>query len=532
MPISSDTNRVSYQCDGTSAVFAFPYRFHAQADLQGFIYNSSLTEPNIIKALELNAAGGLGYTISATADDSNVYPNGGSVVLNSAPNVDCKIVIFRSSAVTNAFSVSKNGPIPSSGLNNAVDYLTMLLQRAQDLNTRSIRLPDGYPLSFDSNLPNTLNPGTVLTLNSTATGFALGPTASEVASANSSAIAAAASEATAIAQAAAASNSATQANSAAVSVGNNLLLVNSAVTSVGNAVALIGSTAYWGAESASSALSAYNSQVLANSAAISAGNNAAIASSSALSASNSAATASSSALSASNSMALLYPLGGQNQVLMIHGSSGAGATWRRPPMPTITILNTSANATYTVPTQAAYLKIRMVGGGASGGSNAADGLSGAATIFGTSFLVPVLRCTGGQAPAGGSPGDVSPGGTASGGDINYQGGGGQGGGNASSDSGGQGGVSPFGGAGAGGGFAGIYPAGVAGQPNTGSGGGGSCSSNISRAGGGAGGYLEKLLIPTASSYVYTIGDGGARPSAGYGGGAGGSGVIIIEEHYI
>lgn len=323
MPISSVTNRVSYQCDGTSAVFAFPYRFHAHADLQGFIYNSSLSEPNIIRALELNASGGFGFTVSATADQSNVYPNGGSVVLNSAPNAQCVIVVFRSSAITNGFSISKNGPIPSSGINNAFDYLTMLIQRGQDLLTRSVRLPDGYPRTFDPTLPNTIVASSVLMFNSGATGFAIGPTAYEIANAQSSALSAANSQASANA-------SATAAGSAAVSVGNNLLLVNSAVTSVNNAVSLIGSTAYWGAEAQSSALSAFNSQVLANSGALSASNSATLANSAAISAGAQAVLAgaqavlaASAALSANNATASIAVI--QNSGDLIVGSAASTA---------------------------------------------------------------------------------------------------------------------------------------------------------------------------------------------------------------
>jgi len=543
MPISSVTNRVSYQCDGTSAVFAFPYRFHAHADLQGFIYNSSLSEPNIIRALELNASGGFGFTVSATADQSNVYPNGGSVVLNSAPNAQCVIVVFRSSAITNGFSISKNGPIPSSGINNAFDYLTMLIQRGQDLLTRSVRLPDGYPRTFNPTLPNTIVASSVLMINSGATGFAIGPTAYEIANAQSSALSAANSEASANA-------SATAAGSAAVSVGNNLLLVNSAVTSVNNAVSLIGSTAFWGAEAASSALSAFNSQVLANSGALSASNSATLANSAAVSAGAQAVSAGSAALSANNAAANIaviqasgdliigsgvgsaarLPLSEQNSVLMVHGSSSQGVTWRRPPSPKITNLGTSANATFTVTPQASFLRIRMVGGGGSGGWNGADGNPGAATVFGTSFLTPALVCTpGGGAGAGGAP---SAGGLASGGDVNFPGCGGGGGSNGGGGApAGNGGCSFFGGNGVGG--VGGTPGAAAGSDaaaNSGSGGGGSCSSNIARAGGGAGGYLEKVLIPTASSYTYTVGDGGVKPISFCG--AGGSGRIIIEEYFI
>lgn len=323
MPISSVTNRVSYQCDGTSAVFAFPYRFHAHADLQGFIYNSSLSEPNIIRALELNASGGFGFTVSATADQSNVYPNGGSVVLNSAPNAQCVIVVFRSSAITNGFSISKNGPIPSSGINNAFDYLTMLIQRGQDLLTRSVRLPDGYPRTFDPTLPNTIVASSVLMFNSGATGFAIGPTAYEIANAQSSALSAANSQASANA-------SAVAANSAAVSAGNSAFNANSAAVSIQNAVSLIGSTAYWGAEAQSSALSAFNSQVLANSGALSASNSATLANSAAVSAGAQAVIAgaqavlaASAALSANNATASIAVI--QNSGDLIVGSAASTA---------------------------------------------------------------------------------------------------------------------------------------------------------------------------------------------------------------
>jgi hypothetical protein len=55
-------------------------------------------------------------------------------------------------------------------------------------------------------------------------------------------------------------------------------------------------------------------------------------------------------------------------------------------------------------------------------------------------------------------------------------------------------------------------------------------------GGGAGGYIDALIVNPATSYAYAIGSGGAGGTAGTGtsahaGGSGGSGVIIIDEHY-
>ncbi len=303
MPVSSVTNRVQYQGDGTSAIFAFGFQMHAQSDLAVFAFNSSLALAQMITPMVLNGAGGTGFTISGTANASGVYPNGANVVMNSAPNAQTVMVIFRSSVLTNTFSVGQTGTIPATALNNEFDYLTLIGQRLQDQTTRSVRLKDGFAGNFNPTLPPQLTASSVLIINGDSSGFNIGPQADQIFGAQSSAIAAAASAAAAATSATNAATSATQANSAAVSVGNNLLLVNSAVTSINNAAAIVGSTAFWGMSAQSSAVSASNSAALANSAAVSAGNLVALANSAAVSAGNSAIITGSGALSASNSAA-------------------------------------------------------------------------------------------------------------------------------------------------------------------------------------------------------------------------------------
>jgi hypothetical protein len=174
MAISSVTNRVTYQGNGTTAVFAFGYELHSPSDLAVFAYNSSLSE-NHISALSLNGSGGFGFTFSGTYDSAGVYPSGGTIICNSAPNAQTVMVLFRSSAVTADFAVSKFQAIPGDGLTNAIDRLTMVAQRAQDIGTRSVRLKDGFSGEFDPTLPEGVkkSPGYRLIINSTATGFAL-----------------------------------------------------------------------------------------------------------------------------------------------------------------------------------------------------------------------------------------------------------------------------------------------------------------------------------------------------------------------
>lgn len=153
MAISSVTNRVAYQANGSSAVFNFPYQFDASVELSVFLYNSSASAPALIIPQVLNTH----YVISSTAQQtSGIYKFGADVVFNSSPGIEPVVVMFRSSVITNTFSIPQNGPVPSSGLNNALDHMTLIMQRLQDQTTRSVRLPDGMFTNFDPTLPANL----------------------------------------------------------------------------------------------------------------------------------------------------------------------------------------------------------------------------------------------------------------------------------------------------------------------------------------------------------------------------------------
>ena len=175
MPVSSVTNRIEYQGNGTSAVFSFQYPLHAQGDLSVFAFNSSRVPAEMITALVLNGSGAIGYTLQGNTDLCGIYQNGVSVIFNSTPSVHTQVVLFRSSVVTNSFFVGRTGAIPSTGLNNEIDYLTLLAQRHQDQITRSIRLPDGMAGAFDTTLPPNIksSPGNFIVINSSGLGFGL-----------------------------------------------------------------------------------------------------------------------------------------------------------------------------------------------------------------------------------------------------------------------------------------------------------------------------------------------------------------------
>lgn len=190
--------------------------------------------------------------------------------------------------------------------------------------------------------------------------------------------------------------------------------------------------------------------------------------------------------------------------------------------PQVTVY-TSGSGTYTPPTGARALLVRMAGGGAGGrvggGTVTTEPGAGGDTTFGA-------LTAGGAAGAGGA------GGAASGGNIlNVPGERGHDSSASVSGShngaGARGGATPFGGAGSG-----FYTAnGGNAEANTGSGGGSgynpSTGTTGGRQSGSAGGYVEHLYTSPAASYSYAVGAGGAGGTGSSAGGNGADGVIIV-----
>ena len=209
---------------------------------------------------------------------------------------------------------------------------------------------------------------------------------------------------------------------------------------------------------------------------------------------------------------------------------------RYPKAPTSQFL-TAASGTYTTPSGAVWLRVRMCGGGGGGSaSNSGSpqaGATGGYSIFDTSGNSLVA--------SGGIGGTVNGAGAAGGAVVTslpsnftlvaaLQGGFGNGSTQVSQNAGAAGGANPFGGAGGGG--AGGALAGLDAIGRTGGGGGGGGSVGYaSGTGGGAGAYIEAIISNPSATYGYAVAAGGAGGTGTYAGGAGGSGVIIVEEFY-
>jgi hypothetical protein len=202
--------------------------------------------------------------------------------------------------------------------------------------------------------------------------------------------------------------------------------------------------------------------------------------------------------------------------------SSTAANWRHlcggMRAPTQQKFTSGTAATYTTPTGAVRLRVRMVGGGASGAQSSTggtDGTAGNATSFG-----------GVSANGGAAPTHLGVGGALSGNGAGtlgtwtnrFQGSAGDYG--STIATGGNGGNSFFDGGG---------PPGGAAAANSGSGGGGvSSTSTAAGGGGGAGEYVEMDVPGPSTAYTYTVGSSASAPT-GAGGGA--AGQILVEEFY-
>lgn len=202
---------------------------------------------------------------------------------------------------------------------------------------------------------------------------------------------------------------------------------------------------------------------------------------------------------------------------------GANPTATPGKLPTSQDLTSGSGATYTPPAGCTYIKVRVAaGGGGGGGTGGSAGAGGASSFNGiiANGGLPGVNGSGSTGGVGGAGGSGGAGITnlrlpgARGGDGGFSS-------NSSSGNGGEGGSTPFCGAAPQSNTAGYNAA-----ASSGSGGSGAGNNGYGSGGGGAGEYFELYL--SATTYIYTVGTGGAPATNG---GAGAAGRIHVEEFY-
>lgn len=144
MTISTTESRISYNGNGVTTVFSFPYRFLANGDL--VVLSVSSTGVETTKALTTD------YTLTGAGDDA-----GGSVTMLVAPASGTRLIIYRDTAITQETDYISGDPFPAETHERALDRLTMIAQEIGSDADRSIKVPVGDSSSLTTVLPAAAN---------------------------------------------------------------------------------------------------------------------------------------------------------------------------------------------------------------------------------------------------------------------------------------------------------------------------------------------------------------------------------------
>lgn len=128
MTISTTESRISYNGNGVTTIFAFPYRFFTNTDLTVILVDALGASTTLV----LNTD----YTVTG-ADESA----GGTVTLSVAPAVGERLVIARVVPLTQEVDYITGDPFPAETHEGALDKLTAIVQQHQEQLSRTLQLP-------------------------------------------------------------------------------------------------------------------------------------------------------------------------------------------------------------------------------------------------------------------------------------------------------------------------------------------------------------------------------------------------------
>lgn len=144
MALETTIDRKEYSGDNTTTAFFFPYYFLANGDL---VVTSVVTATGVETVQVLDTD----YTVTGAG-----VAAGGTVTFGIAPASTVKIVIERDPAATQSVDHVEGDPLPvDTVLEEPLDRLTMLVQRLQTRQARSLEQPTGDTgfVDGDMNLP-------------------------------------------------------------------------------------------------------------------------------------------------------------------------------------------------------------------------------------------------------------------------------------------------------------------------------------------------------------------------------------------
>lgn len=122
MTVSTTLNRVSYVGNGSTTVFAYPFKIFEDADLEVYLNG-------VLQTLTTH------YTVSGKGSLT-----GGNVTFLTAPPAAASVVIIRNLPETQASALPANDKFPSTTVETALDKLTMLVQELKEVDQRTLKL--------------------------------------------------------------------------------------------------------------------------------------------------------------------------------------------------------------------------------------------------------------------------------------------------------------------------------------------------------------------------------------------------------
>lgn len=126
MTVSSTTNKVSANGNGSQTVFPYSFKIFDQDDLTVILRNASGGETT--QTITTN------YTVSGVGSAS-----GGNVTMVTAPASGESLTIIREQPLTQGLDLVPNDPFPAASFEDQLDKLTFMVQQHQEELDRSVK---------------------------------------------------------------------------------------------------------------------------------------------------------------------------------------------------------------------------------------------------------------------------------------------------------------------------------------------------------------------------------------------------------
>jgi hypothetical protein len=126
MTVTSTNQKVQYNGNGSTTVFAYNFKIFAQTDLSVILRSAAGTET--VQQLTTN------YTVSGVGETS-----GGNVTMGTAPPSGTTLTILRVQPNLQGLDLVPNDPFPAGSMEDALDKLTFMVQTHDEEIGRSIK---------------------------------------------------------------------------------------------------------------------------------------------------------------------------------------------------------------------------------------------------------------------------------------------------------------------------------------------------------------------------------------------------------